>query len=88
MIFSKKIMKINISLKLIATHRKYLPPKAKGNVYNLEITTGITAAALLAQFDVPLGDASVILVNGRTPDPAYTLQEGDVIAAFPAVGGG
>ncbi|MCP4164355.1 MAG: MoaD/ThiS family protein [Chloroflexi bacterium] len=79
---------MKISLKFIATYRKYLPPTAKGSVYEMEVAAGITATALLAQFGVPLGNASVILVNGRAPDADYALQEGDVVAAFPAVGGG
>ena len=79
---------MKITLKLIATYREYLPLEAKGGVYEMEISVGVTATALLAQFGVPLGDASVVLVNGRTPDPDYTLQEGDAVAAFPAVGGG
>ncbi|MFQ5610960.1 MAG: MoaD/ThiS family protein [Anaerolineae bacterium] len=79
---------MKVSLKLIATYRQYLPPGANGNVYETEVPAGTTARELLAEFDIPLGVASVVLVNGRTPDPNYTLEEDDVVCAFPAVGGG
>ncbi len=54
----------------------------------MEAPAGIQAAELLTQFNVPLAPTSVVLVNGRTPEQDYVLQEGDVLCAFPAVGGG
>lgn len=44
---------------------------------------------MLARFSVPTDDgASVILINGRSVEPERVLEEGDVIAAFPAMAGG
>ena len=54
----------------------------------LDVVEGATAVSLLAQFDVPMDGASVILVDGRTPAPGQLLQEGNVICAFPATAGG
>ncbi len=79
---------MKVSLKLIATYRKYLPAEAKGNVHHMEVPGGTKTIGLLTQFDVPLGAATVVLVNGRTPDQDQILEEGDVVCAFPAVGGG
>ncbi len=79
---------MKVSIKLLATYRKYLPPGSKGNVYKTEVPAGTRAIDLLAQFDVSPDATSVVLVNGRTPDQNYILAEGDVVCAFPAVGGG
>ncbi len=83
-----EIREMKVSVKLIATYQKYLPPGAKGNVYETEVPAGTGAEDLLARFDVPTDSASVVLINGRTPDQNYILKEGDVVCAFPAVGGG
>jgi len=79
---------INISVKLLATHRQYLPPHAEGNVFKTDIPAGLVATDVLKQLDVPLGDDSVVVINGRTLPDDTILQEGDVVCAFPAVGGG
>jgi sulfur carrier protein ThiS len=42
---------------------------------------------VLAGLPVPV-EESVVLVNGRTPQPGQALQEGDVLCLFPAIGGG
>jgi molybdopterin converting factor small subunit len=55
----------------------------------LDVPAGTRAIDLLARFGVPTGDrVSVILVNGRSVEPERVLEEGDVIAAFPALAGG
>ncbi len=80
---------INISVKLLAAYRKYLPPEAEGQVFHTQVPAGAGPIDILTQFDVPiLNNAGVVLVNGRTRPQDYVLQEGDVVCAFPAVGGG
>jgi len=80
---------INVSLKFLAAYRKYLPPNAEGQVFHTQVPAGAGPIDILTQFGVPvLDNAGVVLVNGRMPPPDYGLQEGDVVCAFPAVGGG
>ncbi len=79
---------MKVSVKLLATYRKYLPPATQGNTCEVNISSGLSPKDLLIQFDIPLGAASVVLVNGRMPDPNYRVVEGDVVCAFPAEGGG
>lgn len=79
---------MKVSIKLLATYRKYLPPETKGSSCEVNIPAGVSPKELLTQFNVPLGKASVVLVNGRMPDPNYVVTEGDVVCAFPAEGGG
>ncbi len=50
---------------------------------------GICAQEIIEELELekvsPLG---VLMVNSRHEKPSYTLQEGDIIALFPKVGGG
>ena len=77
---------MKVQLKLIATYREYLPPEQKGKA-ELDVPAGTTAISVLAGLGVPI-DESVILVDGRSPNPGETLREGNVVFAFPATAGG
>lgn len=79
---------MKVTVKLLATYRKLLPPHCTGNVYEMEIPEGMAPEALLARFEVPLQGASVVLVNGLSPAADQLLQEDDVVCAFPAIAGG
>ena len=79
---------MKISVKLIATYRSLLPPGTKGNTIEIDVPVGSTAASVMAGFEVPLDDSSVIVVNGLTVDLNTPLSEGDTVAAFSAVAGG
>jgi hypothetical protein len=77
---------MKVHLKLVATYRDYLPPESSGKAV-LEVSEGTTAASVLANLGIPLAE-SVILVDGRSPNPGETLEEGSVVFAFPAAAGG
>lgn len=79
---------MKVHVKLLATYHKYLPPDAEGSTYSVEVEPGTSVEELVATLPVPEGDASVILVNGRGPQPGQILQEGDVVCLFPAIAGG
>lgn len=79
---------MRVLIRFIATYRSYLPPEAAGNSCVLEVAPGTSAEDLVGQYGIPLDNSSVILVNGHTVDLAAPLQEGDVLAAFPAMAGG
>jgi molybdopterin converting factor small subunit len=79
---------MKVSLRLIGSYRKLLPPETKGSVIELVIPRGTTVAGLLSQFDVPLTDDSVVLVNGLSVDWGNALAEGDNVSAFSAMAGG
>jgi sulfur carrier protein ThiS len=77
---------IKVQVKLIATYREYLPPENKGKA-EIKVTEGTTAVAVLTDLGIPI-EESVVLVDGRSPNPGETLQEGSVVFAFPATAGG
>jgi len=77
---------MKIQLKLIATYRDYLPPENQGKA-EIDVPEGTTAVSVLTELGVPIKE-SVVLVNGRSPNPGETLEEGCVVFAFPATAGG
>ena len=79
---------MKVSVRLIGSYRKLFPPETKGSSIEVEIPRGTTVAGLLSQFEVPLTDDSVIVVNGLSVDWETPLTEGDEVSAFSAMAGG
>ena len=79
-------MKVNV--KLIANYRENLPPNAKGNIAEIEVSSKITVAEVLTPFNIPMDDSTVIVLNGFTVDLNTLVSEGDTVTAFSAVAGG
>jgi molybdopterin converting factor small subunit len=81
---------MQVQVRLFAGLRQYLPPDSVGATCHLEVAAGATAADVLNQLGIPLDrrEALAILVNGRASAGEQALQEGDVVAAFPAMAGG
>ena len=77
-----------VQIKLIATYQKLLPPSTQGNLIAIDVSNGITVEQVLARYNVPLDDTSVILLNGLTVPLDTPLKEGDTVAAFSAIAGG
>lgn len=53
----------------------------------MEVPEGATAVSVLTDLGIPI-DESVLLVDGRSPNPGETLNPGEVVCAFSAVAGG
>ncbi len=80
---------MRITVKLIATYRELLPKGTKGNKVEIEVPEGTTIEDVMNQFEVPIDESSVIILNGLTTLPLSTvLKEGDEVSAFSAVAGG
>ena len=79
---------MKVSVRLIGSYRKLLPPETKGSVIELDIPRGTSVADLMSQFGVPLTQDSVIVVNGLSIDWTTALVEGDEVSAFSAMAGG
>lgn len=75
---------INVTVKLFAQYRENRF-KVEQKVYS----KGISAKDIIEELGVaktlPLG---VLMINSRHESESYILQEGDIIALFPKVGGG
>jgi molybdopterin converting factor small subunit len=79
---------MKVKLRLFATYRRYLPAGNDGNTVEVEVQVGTRVGDLVTMFDVPVGQESVILLNGSTSQLDNILSDGDVISAFPAMAGG
>ena len=79
---------MKISVKLIATYRELLPPGTQGNKVEIEVPEGSTVSDVMAQFNVPQDETSVIVVNGLTIPLSTILVEGDDVTPFSAIAGG
>jgi sulfur-carrier protein len=77
-----------VQIKLIATYQNLLPPGTQGNLITIDVSNGTTVEQVMAQYNVPLDDASVILLNGLTVPLDTPLKENDTVAAFSAIAGG
>jgi len=77
---------MKVQLKLIASYRDFLPPENEGKA-EIDVPEGTTAVSILANLGIPI-DESVVLVDGRSPNPGETLEEGNVVFAFHATAGG
>jgi len=79
---------MNVHLKLFATFRQYLPPGTPGSACDVQVSAGTRVGDILAQFGLPNEELVLVLVNGVYADLGHVLEEGDVVTAFPAMGGG
>ena len=83
---------MQITLKLYATLAEYLPAGAANNAIRLDLQSPASPHQALDSRGVPHARAHLLLVNGTYVPPdardAGTLEEGDVVAAWPPVAGG
>lgn len=75
---------ISVLVKFFATLRKYGPKKEK-----ITLKAGSTINKIVEMYGIPSDENLVILVNSRPhKTKEYVLNDGDICAIFPAIGGG
>ena len=83
---------MKIKLRLYATLQKYLPPGTSNSETDMELPDAATIPDALAIVSLPMSLPHIIFINGRhvlRPDfSTRQLQDGDILAVFPAIGGG
>jgi sulfur carrier protein ThiS len=80
---------MQITVRLLASYRRFLPEgQDTQEGYAHEVPPGTQVADVLADLPIPANDVFTLLVNGRHAKREQVLQPGDVLAIFPAVGGG
>lgn len=81
---------MRIQVKLFGAFYPFLPAGSEGGAGEIEVPAGTRSLQVLQMLKVPEHEPETItfLVNGRHSRPDYELQEGDVLAAFPAMAGG
>ena len=80
---------MRVTIRLLASYRLYLPEGHDVKEgYAREIAPGTRVGDFLADLPIPPDDAYTFFVNGRHAHRDQVLQDNDVLAVFPAVGGG
>jgi sulfur carrier protein ThiS len=84
---------MNIEVRTFINFKSYMPPDAKDGKAVLSIKDGATFSDLLNELGIPLEEPRIVVLNGvsqgTTPEVnTRVLQEGDIVAIFPPIGGG
>ena len=72
-----------VEVKLFATFRNN---RFKSKA--MEVADDFTVGGILEELEIPVDQAGVLLVNGLSSGVEQGLAENDVLAVFPAIGGG
>ena len=72
-----------IEVRLFATLRQ-----GREKVVMLESQGFSTARDIIAHLDIPVGEVSILLINGIHKPLDAQVKDGDVVSLFPPVGGG
>ena len=75
---------MDITIKLFAYFRDGRFKEAASRFFD----EGATPQEVITSLGIKMDDVGVIMVNHRHADPAYCLQQNDVLAIFPKIGGG
>lgn len=82
---------MNITLKLFADLTEYLPAEAAGNAVEIHTDAPLSAAAVLAKYNLPPEAIRVVMRNGEFLPPEERdrpLADGDVLSVWPSIQGG
>jgi len=82
---------MQITVQLLATYRRYLPPAVDPNredSYPHDVAPGTTVAEVLAGLPLAPNELYTVLLNGRHAERQQILQPGDLLTIFPPAGGG
>ena len=74
-----------VQVNLYAALREYV---GRAPSVDVEIAAGQTIRQVLEQLGVPLEKARIIFINHRAASADDSLQGGEQIGVFPAIGGG
>jgi sulfur carrier protein ThiS len=88
----RRMLSMEVTVKLFATLGRYLPPNAKHNEMQIEIAEDTSVSQLLRQLELPAALTQVVMINGIYVEPDErehtTFSPGDEFAIFPPVAGG
>jgi sulfur carrier protein ThiS len=76
----------SITVKLYGTLNRYLP-EGKG-VARIDLAPPATTGELLEKLDLPVELLDALFLNGKLASLDTQLSEGDLLEAFPFLGGG
>lgn len=74
---------MKVTVKLFATLRVN-----RQKVMEIEVAEGTAAQEIAQLLDIPLQEIAIVMINGRGAAFNSRLEDQDVLALFPPVGGG
>lgn len=74
---------MTITVKLFATLREN-----REKIFPLDLGANATPIDVCTILDIPIETVAIIMVNGRSVQKDSALNDNDVLALFPPVGGG
>lgn len=78
-----------VYVKVFATLRDYMDPKPEiGIKMEMEMEEGSIISDIIDQLKLPRGEVKIIFRNNSHANIKDRIKQNDVIAFFPAVGGG
>ena len=72
-----------LEVRLFATFRQ-----GRFKTKQMELPEGLLIADLLKKLNILKKDVGILLLNGKHCGEDTTLSDGDIVAVFPAIGGG
>jgi molybdopterin converting factor small subunit len=80
---------MQITVRLLASYRKFLPEDHDAQAgYVRQVAPGSSVGDVLEELPIPPEEVVTFLLNGRHAERGQVLKAGDVLALFPAMGGG
>lgn len=79
---------MSILITLSTTLRAYVPEYAPATGLSMDWPGPISTAALAEKIGLPVASIKIVMLNGRHADLEQTVNDGDRVGYFPAVGGG
>ena len=74
---------MKVTIKLFANLRK-----GRFDLETREYSPGTKISRVIHELNIPQDQVSIIFVNNRHAEPDRQLEDGDVVAFFPPIGGG
>ncbi|MBW8035531.1 MAG: MoaD/ThiS family protein [Planctomycetes bacterium] len=74
---------MTVEVRLFASFRN-----GRFKMKDVETEAGYSVGDVLGKLEIPVAEVGILMVNGESAAFERTLAAGDVLAVFPAVGGG
>jgi molybdopterin converting factor small subunit len=79
---------MQVTIRLNASLRRYIPSDAEGSPFLLELEDGATVARVMSHLGIPDRQAQMVTVDGDQADVDTVLAEGQELSLFPPLAGG
>ena len=79
---------MNVTVKLFASARQYLPENSDGGSCEIKLQKSAAVQDLVTHLGIPAALPKMVLVNGLHSHYSQKLTEGDVVSIIPPIAGG